>query len=541
MLFAVILLTNGKQPYIRGGTLLKKAGNLFITAYLVLIFGIYPFYMNEGYVDIGKAKYHFLLYCSLGAVGILALIGVLAAGKRIYEGISGRGTQAVHSGKAPGALRYRVSLTDLFVALYAVELAASYLVSDYRQEALWGTEGWYMGLVLQLTLCTLYFLISRLWDRTPLVFHVSCAASCMVFLLGILDRFSIYLIPLEIRQSDFISTLGNINWFCGYLSVLAPIGICRFLFGKKPGSRILYGFYTAVAFMAGFCQGSDSVFLFFGALFYILLWIAIKKGKWLRDYFLLFSVWGFSAQAVRFVRYCLPQAYNYDTDNLCAHLTSSDFMLWVGLISLGGYFLLLLLIRKREKLWLGRREQRIIHRGMAGMLLGAAALWIFIALVNTRTGIPGLEGKGLFVLDENWGNGRGAAMISAIEMFQEMPVIHKFLGAGPDCFSVFAYSLPRVAARLNENFGSSRLTNAHNELLTCLVNLGVSGVCLLVGIMVSFVRRCMREGKENDVYYILAVCVICYFVHNMVSFAQVLNFPFLFMLFGMAENRVIDF
>ena len=55
----------------------KKAGNLFTTAYLLLIFGVYPFYMKEGYVDIGKAKYHFFLYSSLAAVGILSLTGIV--------------------------------------------------------------------------------------------------------------------------------------------------------------------------------------------------------------------------------------------------------------------------------------------------------------------------------------------------------------------------------------------------------------------------------------------------------------------------------
>ncbi len=41
-------------------TVLKAAGELFCSAYLLLMFGIYPFYMENGYVDIGEAKYLFL-------------------------------------------------------------------------------------------------------------------------------------------------------------------------------------------------------------------------------------------------------------------------------------------------------------------------------------------------------------------------------------------------------------------------------------------------------------------------------------------------
>ena len=120
-----------------------------------------------------------------------------------------------------------------------------------------------------------------------------------------------------------------------------------------------------------------------------------------------------------------------------------------------------------------------------------------------------------------------------------MSVFHKVFGIGPDCFSMYAYSLPEVAGGLRDYFGANRLTNAHNELLTALVNTGVVGVCLFVGIFIYFAKKCMKAGQQNLEQLIMAVCVICYFVHNMVSFAQVLNLPFLFLMLGMGERRQI--
>ena len=61
-----------------------KAGNLFTTAYLLLIFCIYPFYMKEGYVDIWESKYHFFLYSSLAALLILAILAGVGAAGRIW-------------------------------------------------------------------------------------------------------------------------------------------------------------------------------------------------------------------------------------------------------------------------------------------------------------------------------------------------------------------------------------------------------------------------------------------------------------------------
>lgn len=506
--------------------MLKKAGNLFVTAYLLLIFGIYPFYMNQGYVDIGKAKYQFFIYSSLAASAILAAIGGILAIQNI------RSRRRNHE---PYLIDWeRISITDLCVMMYATESFISYTLSDYREEALWGTEGWYMGLVMQIVLCVLYFLISRLWDGKEFVWYAGMAASGVVFILGILDRFSIYLIPLAVREPAFISTLGNINWFCGYLSIVAPVGICWFLFGlqgKVQGNRSgqrwkrwAAGVYVVAAFMAGFCQGSDSVFLFFGALFYILLWITLKNREWFRDFLLLIFLWGISAQAVRLFRRLFPESYNYETNNLCGYLTDSNITLIVSGTALIVY---LVLRYKQGDGWLGNREQKMIHRIMAGLPVCGVLIWLAASLLH----LPG----SFFVLDKSWGNGRGTAILSGLQMYGQMPLVHKLFGAGPDCFSAYAYSLPEVAEQLRDVFGNNRLTNVHNELLTCLINQGLLGVLLLAGVFLPFIRRCMKKGEENHIFYIFAVSMFCYFLHNMVSFAQVLNFSFLFLMLGMGE------
>lgn len=512
-----------------GIELLKKAGSLFTTAYLLLIFGVYPFYMHQGYVDIGKAKFQFFIYSSLAAAGILALISIILAVQNISCRIKKHEPYLIDWN--------RLSLTDLFVIMYAAELFVSYSFSDFKEEALWGTEGWYMGLIPRLTLCALYFFISRLWNKKELIWYICITASGVVFALGILDRFSIYLIPLKVRQPDFISTLGNINWFCGYLSVLAPVGICQFLFTESNGwTKWACGIYTIIAFMVGFCQGGSSIFLFYGALFFLLMWISLKKREWFMNYVLTISLWGFSAQAVRLLRLILPEGYNYDTDNLCARLTDSDVTLALGVAALVVYFLLK---RQRTKVWLKGKSCKRVYRIMAVLLAGSCLIWLVTAGFNTWHGISGLEQNSFFLLNESWGNGRGVIYRSAIEMLWQMSVFHRLIGVGPDCFSAYAYSLPETAEKIRAVFGSSRLTNAHNELLTCLVNEGIFGVFLITGMFAPFVKRCMGKGKENPVFYIFSVSIICYFCHNMVSFAQVLNLPFLFLILGMGEAQRI--
>lgn len=133
-------------------------------------------------------------------------------------------------------------------------------------------------------------------------------------------------------------------------------------------------------------------------------------------------------------------------------------------------------------------------------------------------------------------------MITGIRIFQELPLSQKLFGAGPDCFSACAYSIPELTVYLYENFGTSRLTNAHNELITTLVNTGITGVILYYTMMAVFIRRCMNRAKEDPAFYIPAACVIGYLIHNLISFSQVLSFPYVFLLMGMerAMERRLD-
>lgn len=521
--------------------MIKKAGSLFVTAYLLLIFGVYPFYLKDGYVDVGEGKYEFFLYCSLGALFIFAIIALSSIGQSIYTRFRKKEVYLIEWDKI------KISSTDIFVFMYLAVLSLSAVYSDFRKEALWGAEGWRMGLIVMALLCGLYLFISRFWDGTKIVWIVAGVCSVAVFLLGILDSFSFYLIPLPIREAGFISTLGNINWFCGYLSVLAPVGIGFWFFREIRVEEnkfkfftlkaVCLGIYTVIAFMAGLCQGSNSVFLWFGGLFFVLLWISAGNKRMLADWFFLLFLWGISAQLIRLARILFPGRYNYELNNLCGFFTETNISLWIALTALGGYGVLRY-FSQRDQIFgsLEMQKSGKIRGMLIGVLFGVILLWVILSVVNTWTKWSGFLGAGLFLWDENWGNGRGMAIKAGFQMFKEMPFGKKLIGVGPDCFANFAYSVDEIAVGLREKFGASKLTNAHCELLTSLVNVGILGTLCYVGIFISFVGRCMKKGMEKPLLYIPAICAVCYLCHNVMSFAQVLNLPFVILVIAMGEN-----
>ncbi len=126
--------------------------------------------------------------------------------------------------------------------------------------------------------------------------------------------------------------------------------------------------------------------------------------------------------------------------------------------------------------------------------------------------------------------------MTAVDIYKFMSPIQKIFGVGQDCFAAFAYGIPDMAARLEAEWGNSRLTNAHNECLTYLVNIGILGLASFIGIFVSSFVRLVKKAEKEPLCYVFAASILSYFFHNQFSFSQIENIPFIFMMLGLGEN-----
>ena len=88
---------------------------------------------------------------------------------------------------------------------------------------------------------------------------------------------------------------------------------------------------------------------------------------------------------------------------------------------------------------------------------------------------------------------------------------------------------------MRERFGEARLTNAHNEWLTVLVNTGVAGAAAYVGMIVSAIVRYIRQRDRNYITAAAGFCLLAYTVNNMFSFQQAMNVSTMFVIFGIGE------
>lgn len=488
----------------------KTITSFIASAYLVILLLIYPLYMREGFVRLDYYKFNFFLYSSLGAVLLLLLTGFAPLFRELRT----------------------VKITDLFILFFILITTISFLSSPYQNTAFLGADGWFMGFLSILLLCLLYLLISRLWEFEQFVIYALLIGTAIVSLLGFLDRFSIYLLPLKIRDPSFISTIGNINWFTGFQSVSVTIGIIIFLQMKKDIphyrlKRVAMYIFVLLGLSSGLVQGAESVFLYWMILLFVLLILAYKDIVSVDNLALLTTLWGIAGLIAKITNFIFKDGYSYDTNGLSYRLITGPVPYIVLAIGLGTLVLTLRIT--------SRRLLRILLGCSIGLmiLLGISIPIIGILKANTEL-FSSLE-HSLFYFDDRFGSGRGFAYRISLELISRMSVKELLLGVGPDSFAQYAYSFDDIGASLREVWPSAFLPNAHCELLSMLINEGILGVTSYLGIFITFLIA-VKDKLKYPIVLAVFVSAICYLGHNFISFSQLTSTPYIFVLMAMVRS-----
>ena len=76
---------------------------------------------------------------------------------------------------------------------------------------------------------------------------------------------------------------------------------------------------------------------------------------------------------------------------------------------------------------------------------------------------------------------------------------------------------PELQNMVYDFFYGNRLTNAHNEWLTILVDIGVLGLVSYAGMMISVIRNFLHAGKKSMLVGACGFCVLAYTVEQYVQ------------------------
>lgn len=507
--------------------------------YLVLLVVFYALYFVNGYEQLATHKFELLKFISIcfGWVMIpFAAIYMILCGFNVISKIK----KPYHFTER---FLYEISLTDAAVIDYTCVLLLSYFLSPYKAEALWGTAGWYMGLGTQLIMVGIYFFVSRFFeaDKIQDFLYFIGIVSFFLMLWGLLNRFSVYPIEMEYSAPSFISSMGNINWFCGYYSVVFCIGAVLYFISEDMWIRLLGIGHALTAFALGAVEGSDSAFLSLGVLFFILFLYAFTETEKMKRFLDLVTLYGLSCQMLRAIDVCFPDSLNLENVVIDFMLGNATLLLMVIAIALR------MIVNTQDGIRGNQDRDWIcdyvkIRSTIIWILIVTAVIYIILLVVNTK--YPGsiglLSDYSLFCFDEKWGSNRSTTWRDGFLIFETMTPLQKVFGVGPDCFAIHASNNPVISEMIEKQFGGNRLTNAHNEMITLLVNVGIWGLITFCVAFVSSVSRLMKRLSQNPLALIFIVSICSYLIHNQFSFQQILNTPYIYMMLGLAECMMRD-
>ena len=522
-------------------TLAEKLEGMAVTAlddiicvYLIMLLVVFPFYNEEGYSHIGTDKGTF--FCKVFSMaGILAAVPLLIClGRRLSElkkngGLSTSVRKAVSAGK--------VNFVDLFALFYGAALLLSYIFAIDHEEALWGTRGWFMGFLPHLSLIVTYFLVSRFWKPRKWLFCLILPVSAAVFFMACVNRFGYYPFGMESAGHSFISTIGNINWYCGYAVSVTFAGVALFWLGRewKTWQKVFLTAYTVLGYLSLLLQGSDSGILALAVVLLSMFCLSVQDSdRMLAFWQQMALLWG-SCLAIRLLVLLTPLEMTFVGSGV-AILLKTPFCVSMTVVSV--LALSLVWADKRKGRYRKKLFRVLAWTAAVGAAVGVLGVSLMVVVNTLRPGSLGaLSEKPLFTFDAYWGSSRGATWSAGWRCFLAQNPLHKLVGVGPDCMWSYinSGSSPELLADVQLRFGGSRLTNAHNEWLTILVDEGILGLIGYGGMIICGIRELLGKAKGNPFVMACGLSLLAYTVNNIFSFQQAMSVGTIFVLFGMGK------
>ena len=395
----------------------------------------------------------------------------------------------------------------------------------------------------QLGAVIVYFMISRMWQWKSWITVLVLSVSAVVFSLGYVNKFCLFPIDPQFVNTSFISTIGNINWYCGYLVTILFGGVYLLwrMEEKMTWKKLLLMAYVTIGFASLATQGSSSGIVTFAVVMFVLFGMSVRDSGRMEVFWQEMTM--FSGACL--LTFILRKANVFSQELVMEGMTDLlTFSMVTILMTILSGTILCLIHRARLK---RSYPEKLLHRIYCGIAIAVPVmilLVLLLTLINTLAGgalTPNITDSNVtkwLTFNVSWGSARGGTWAAGARCFWEADFLHKIFGVGPDCLYAFLSNEGSAGLQtmVNDRFGGSRLTNAHNEWLTVLVDIGVLGLISYAGMMITAIRDFLRAGENKMLVGACGICVLAYTVNNMFSFQQVMNISTVFVVMGIGEN-----
>lgn len=482
----------------------------------VFSLGILPLAFRNAFFDINRFKVEL----------VLSVIPVLALASGCVS------LFCRQSGKIQKAARdVRFVMYSLLVFL--VFCIVSCAICGFSSETLLGTEGRYCGLLFLLCCGAVFVIVACGALDGKAAVDTAIAAAAMVALLGVLNAAGIdplgFYEAMRLDQlTQFLSTIGNVDFFGAYLAMMYPLAGACFLYAPAAKQKIIYGFAACLIACGVVASRSDSAFFALQVDHLILLALAGNRyAQMSRALFL----WGVSAAMLLLMRPLIAYGkwmipYSGILKALC-----DTGLIWMICAAL---FALSLLCKKAESLSNpapGSKKCLLVvfvcGMLMLMMLLGSMAYFTF-AEPEIELGVL----HGILRFDERWGTGRGMIYKGAAKAYFDFPIVQKLFGGGVD-------TAKRILLPYMVGSDSSVVFNdAHCQPLQFLLTTGLCGAAAFLGVYFLMLRACLRRIEGDPLLCGVFASLCGYAVIMLLGVTQPIMIMTYFSIAALAASRL---
>lgn len=470
-----------------------------VELYLLLMTCVFPFVMDDKLFNVTVTRFRCWVFLSIGLV--LVLLGL-----SIWRPVN--------------SIRLKGFAASTALKIFLMVIVVSTLLSSDWEVSFWGVGCRYIGLLFYLIAVLVYVSLKRFYSPSRLFLIEMTLAGIVVIFVGFLNHAGFD--PLgtieEIAsdyKNDYLSTIGQMNFFSQY--VLLVFGACSA--GYLTAHKKEKVFWLVGIFFCGigiFIGKSDGALLGLGAGLILMPWLFQEENRkdFLVDYFGMLTVFFIGVMSVGLwtkfgsANFFAMKGLYKKVLNYPAVLVAIPVILEFCTI----FFRLLRQPQKSFRKWTG-----ILYRVC---LIGLIALVCILLIWANVPGLSKLQDTTLYKLfhfNNTWGTDRGGVWTEGLQLFFDSSILHKLFGNGP--------ASTGTLLTVNADFD-----NVHNELLQYLLTIGIFGlICYLVFFFVS-VRSSIHS--KSEVVKGAGLMLIMYGANSLVSLAQPLTTPFIFLAAG---------
>lgn len=489
--------------------------------FVVLMVGIGPLFVKNKFHDILLAKLEFIRANAI--IFIILVIVIELVRKWIW--------------KEKLDYEKKVIPEMIFSGMFLIAAGFSAIYGGNLSESFWGSSGRRFGMFIMLLFIAVYFIIGRYFQANTGLIWIYLITNSLVLAIAILNFWGVD--PLGMYDGAytiFIGTMGNINVYSSYISLILPIAMVLYFLCDTVFSKVIYGVFLIIGFYGAYATNSDSWILGIGVSFIILLWFALKNTETMKKYYQLWGLFCLAGLLIRGTIYIgtvfgitSPFIEAFSGMKLQNMMTNGYILLAEGIL-----LILLLMVNKgaeKEKINIHYSKWRKIVFLVIGLCI--CGFPILVTAVNVLGKWKNGSVLGMLLLTDEFGSGRGYIWKFTIGMFKEQPLIQQIFGCGMNDFWN-GMSVEDQTVILN-HFGA-RLLDAHNEFLQYLVTTGVVGVAGYFGFLFYHISSWWKKYAENPILIMGVVTVCSYLAQGLVNNPQIFITACLFVFLGIMKS-----